>query len=273
VRDRIDAADAGELERGLRERLAAIGAQVPVGEPPERTHHGRPGTPRVMLALMAAGVAAVVVSAIALRSRDSAQVDIADTPRTTAPQLVATPCRDDRAGPVFASGADGEGSWEYTVTGQPPAVSQAIRFRGPTGEGAGSATHTAASWAALVERGELGTWAAQRDPLSPVAFVAGELPSQARAVRLRYPDGRVEEICTVGRLIRLPVVYFVAELARDNPPETITAVDADGQVLATGNVTVRDQTDPETGDPIHRSLDVQMELDRGLAPLPLQPAP
>jgi hypothetical protein len=273
VSNRIDPETGADTERGLRERLAAIGAQVPVGEPPERTHADRPGVRPVRLAVAAAGLAAVVVAAIALRDATSGQVDLADRPATTGPQLVPTPCRDVRAGTVYASGVDGEDTWEYTVTGQPPTIGQEIRHRGPAGESAGSATHTAESWAGLVERGDLGTWTSQQDPLGPAAFVAGELPTQARAVRFRYPAGHVEEICTLGRLPGLPVVFFVAKLDLDSPPNEITAVDAKGRALATGNVAIRDLTDDTTGEQIHRWPDVQLDLVRELVPLPLQPAP
>jgi hypothetical protein len=277
VTDRIDPHAGRDFERGLRERLAAIGAQVPVGEPPEPIHHGRGGDPRMLLALAVVVVVVVVVvgivgAAIALRdSDDGTQVATGDTSSTTASQLVPTPCSDARAGPIFASGTDGEDTWEYTVTGEPPAISQAIRYRGPAGERAGSATYTADSWANLVETGELGTWESRQDPLSPVTFVAGALPAQARAVRFMYPDGRVDEICTVGRLLGLPVVFFVAMLDLDNPPTATTAIDSEGRALASGEVTVRHQPDAATASPLPRMLQVELELNRTLVPLPLQP--
>lgn len=272
--DRIDPDGGRDLERGLRQRLAAIGAQVPVGEPPERTHDGRGGARRMRLALaLVVVVVGIVGAAIALRDgEDGTRVDTGDTPSTTASQLVPTPCTDARAGPVFASGQDGEDTWDYTVTGEPPAISQAIRHRGPAGERAGSATYTAQSWANLVETGELGTWDSRRDPLSPVTFVAGALPSQARAVRFQYPSGRVDEICTVGRRLGLPVVFFVAKLDLDTPPNAITAVDAEGRALASGDVTVRHQPDADTDTPLLRMLHVELELNHRLVPLPLLPA-
>jgi hypothetical protein len=273
VTDRIDPVGR-DFERGLRERLAAIGAQVPVREPPEPIHDGRGGDRRVQLALAVLVVMmGIVGAAIAVRdSDDGTQAATGDTPSTTASQFAPTPCRDARVGPVFASGTDGEDAWDYTVTGEPPAISQAIRYRGPAGERAGSATYTAGSWANLVETGELGTWESRQDPLSPVTFVAGAVPSQARAVRFQYPDGRVDEICTVGRLLGLPVVFFVAKLDLDNPPKATTAVDAEGRALASGDVTVRHQPDADTGSPHPRTLHVELELNRRLVPLPLQPA-
>jgi hypothetical protein len=276
VTDRIDPHAGRDFERGLRERLAAIGVQVPVGQPPEPIHHGRGGDHWMQLALAVVGVVVVVGgivgAAVALRAGDDGtQVATGHAPRATASQLVPTPCSDARAGPVFASGTDGEDTLEYTVTGEPPAVSQAIRYRGPAGERAGSATYTAGSWANLVETGELGTWQSRQEPLSPVTFVAGALPSQARAVRFQYPDGRVDEICTVGRLLGLPVVFFVAKLDLDNPPKATTAVDAEGRALASGEVTVRHQPDADTSSPLPRMLQVELEPNRRLVPLPLQP--
>lgn len=272
--DRIDPHAGRDFERGLREQLAAIGAQVPVGEPPEPIHDGRGGDRRMQLALaVVVVVVGIVGAAIALRdSNDGTQIATGDRSSATASQLVPTPCSDARAGPVFASGIDGEDTWDYTVTGEPPAISQAIRYRGPAGERAGSATYTAGSWANLVETGELGTWESRQDALSPVTFVAGALPSQARAVRFQYPDGRIDEICTVGRLLGLPVVFFVAKLDLDNLPKAITAVDAEGRALASGDVTVRHQPDADAGSPLRRMLHVELELNRSLVPSPLQPA-
>jgi hypothetical protein len=215
----------------------------------------------------------IVGAALALRDGgDGTQVDVGDTPSTSTSQLVPTPCGDVRPGPVFASGTDGEDTWDYTVMGEPPAISQAIRYRGPAGERAGSATYTADSWANLVETGELGTWESRKTPLSPVTFVAGALPSQVRAVRFQYPDGHFEEICAVGRLLGLPVVFFVAKLDVDNPPTAITAVDAEGRALASGDVTVQRQPDADTGSPLARMLHIEIELNRRLVPLPLEPA-
>ena len=182
--------------------------------------------------------------------------------------LVPTDCTDDAAGPVFRTGTDARGDWQFSISGTPPEISTAVTYVDADGApiSSGSATMTAEAWDDLVERGTLGYSGSGPEPGDSHILASGNLPTQAHAIRLRYPDGRTEETCTMGRRLGLPFVSWLADVDLADLPAELVAINAAGHTIAQGDFGSASKS--EFGEWLPPTLDLQLD---GSVPLPLQP--
>lgn len=267
-------------EAAVRRRLTSFGDAIVVppamdGSGDDRTEATdlalvgeRPHRQRRPLVLAAAAATVTVAGAagvLALADRDGSD----DTEATTATSAATTPAAPDDCEPrladdgVIASGpTEGGSGWDVRVYGEPPHVGTAVTVDGAP---AGGTMNDEMSRAPLVNNGAFSLSAGLSDE---GGIVYGEIPRATAVVEVTTDDGGVQSACPVTVPTDELIAWFGLSLPPGIHPTGARALDAQGQILASGEIDWAPPPGLPDAEP-PGSVGTYMTADPALVDLPL----